>query len=271
MGRVSDIKLPVSMLRPFIRTYAMTLGVEMDEVQEPSGGFESFGDFFARRLKPGARPVCGDPGVVISPCDGLITDFGAIEPSGSFSLTVKHERYDLDELLGASDCKERFQGGGYLIIYLHPRDYHRTHIPADGALTRIRHVAGTRYPVTRRFRNQVEGILGKNERVVFEFQIGNGAALAVAMVAAFGVGNIETSFAPESWIQSMDSQERFFEPSREVSKGMDLGAFRLGSTVVMVWSKGAITLRDNALAGPISMGHPIGQTVLQTRKRTKQE
>lgn len=264
MGRVSDIKLPRSVLRSIIQTYAFTMGVSMDEVQEPSGGFESFGDFFVRRLKPEARPVSPEPGTLISPCDGAITDFGAIDSSGSLSLTVKQERYDLDELLGFAGCKLRFAGGGYLIIYLHPRDYHRTHVPVDGVMQCIRHIPGARYPVTRRFRNRVEGILGKNERVVFELRLESGAALAVVMVAAFGVGNIESPFAPKSWVRAETSAERHFDPPRQVVRGMDLGAFRLGSTVVVLWSKGAIKLRDNVLVGPVSMGHPIGEALLQT-------
>jgi hypothetical protein len=54
---------------------ALRLGVPLATadalVVVPGGGFGSFGEFCAGRLRADARPVCADRGAVVSPCDGV--------------------------------------------------------------------------------------------------------------------------------------------------------------------------------------------------------
>ena len=40
-------------------------------VLTPANGFACFAEFFARRLRPEARPVCREAGAVVSPCDAV--------------------------------------------------------------------------------------------------------------------------------------------------------------------------------------------------------
>jgi phosphatidylserine decarboxylase len=170
---------------------------------------------------------------------------------------IKGYTYTLPALLGQENGDTKFDGGEYMVIYLHPRDYHRVHVPVSAQLTRTIHIPGTRYPVTGWCDDRVEGIFEKNERMVFFLNLPGGGHLAMVMVAAFGVGNIDTTYDP-GFGQGYDvRRERQFTPPVDVGKGDDLGAFLLGSTVVMVWSKGAIQLNDTE-TGPIAMGRKIG-------------
>ncbi len=264
MGRVMDIKLPPSVLEPLIRTYSLMFGVTTEEILKPEGGFECFGDFFARRLRPETRPICADRQAVISPCDGEIVAFGTIDTHGTDYFEVKGDQYSLTQLLGTSELDQQLRGGGYMVTYLHPRDYHRTHLPVDGTVVRVRQVPGTRFPVTDAFGFHVPGLYQKNERTIFEIDLANGAKLAIVMVAAFGVGNIDTSFAPASWRKTPVCRERDFSPPLSVKRGDDLGAFRLGSTVIMVWSQDALRLDDSVGPGRITMGCRIGETLLSS-------
>jgi phosphatidylserine decarboxylase len=257
MGRAARIHVPSTFLKPMIRLYSIGFGVSTGEVEEPVGGFKSFSDFFGRRLRPEARPVCRDRGAVVSPCDGEVVDFGELDTDGNPTFFVKGSRYDLDGLLGSESAGRPFGSGGYLIVYLHPRDYHRVHMPMDAEIYRVRRVPGKCYPVNGWLDDRVKGIYGKNERVVFHFRC-SGGQLAIVMVGAFGVGNIETRFATGSDISPDVCRERDFSPPIAIARQEELGAFLLGSTVLMVWSKGVLEMDEDLLRGPVVMGRRIG-------------
>ncbi|MBW2279064.1 MAG: phosphatidylserine decarboxylase, partial [Deltaproteobacteria bacterium] len=193
LGHVADIRMPSALLRPVIKAYSFALGVETDEMVEPDGGFESFGDFFVRRLRPDVRPICGDRDALLCPSDGEVVDDGVVDGGDKTTITVKGNEYSVDHLLGGAAADVDFSGGGYLVVYLHPRDYHRVHAPVDGELAGVCHVPGKLFPVASWSERRVKGIYGKNERMVYVLEPGSGGTLAVVMVAAFGVGNIDTA------------------------------------------------------------------------------
>lgn len=255
MGRTADLPLPRSLLKPLIRAYSLGFGVDLNAAQFPPGGFASFGDFFAREMKPGTRPVCRDTAALVGPCDGLATGSGQVGAGSQFE--IKGRAYDLGALLGDLPSADRLAGGGFLVVYLHPRDYHRVHAPADAKLQSVRHIPGARYPVTPWTTERVDDVYGKNERFVFEFQAPNGGMLCVVMVAAFGVGGLTSPFAPQ---MNKKISERRFLPNLNLDRGEELGAFRLGSTVILLWSKGSVALETGLTGARILLGRRIGQT-----------
>jgi phosphatidylserine decarboxylase len=200
---------------------------------------------------------------MIWPSDGRLVGFGPISGDGASRFAIKGQTYELDQLLGRDGANEQYADGEFAVVYLHPRDYHRVHVPADGALRCTRHIPGHRFPVAPWSEKRVQGIYGKNERLVFELELTNRTRFALVMVAAFGVGNIETPFAP---VVSRDSAtKRDFEPPVDVARGDDLGAFRLGSTVVLLWSRGAVTFDRSLELGVIRYGTRMG--VIQDAER----
>lgn len=260
LGHVADIRMPSALLRPVIKAYSIAVNVELDEVLEPEGGFESFGDFFVRRLRPDVRPICGDRAALVCPCDGELVDRGSIARERPTRIAIKGSEYDVDQLLGGAAPEVDFVGGGYLVIYLHPRDYHRVHTPVDGELTGVCHVPGKRFPVASWSERRVKGIYGKNERMVYVVAPRSGGTLAVVMVAAFGVGNIETPYAPVERAVGDEVTTRCFEPRIGLSRGDELGAFRLGSTVVLLWTQGAVEVDERLVQGRIEVGSRIGSS-----------
>ncbi|MCP4676266.1 MAG: phosphatidylserine decarboxylase [Deltaproteobacteria bacterium] len=259
MGRMAGARLPAPILKPLINAYALGMGVSMQDTEEPEGGFKTFGDFFGRRLRPGARPICEDLDAVVSPCDGEILDFGAIGSDPNATFFIKGSRYDMKSLIG-DDTGSTYRDGGYLVIYLHPRDYHRVHVPVDSRLLGVRHIPGTRYPVNSWANDKVEQIYGKNERVVFHLALPSGEEFVVVMVSAFGVGNIDSRFRFGSSWDPRVSRERYFDPPSKLMRGEELGAFLLGSTVVMIWSEGVFELDDALVQGSATaMGRRLGR------------
>lgn len=266
IGHVADVRVPSRLLRPVLRAYSMALRVDLDGVIEPSGGFESFGDFFVRRLRSEVRPVCQDRGALICPSDGRLVGYGPIADDGAARFEIKGQVYELQQLLGTAAASEVFAGGEFAVIYLHPRDYHRVHVPADARLVRTRHIPGARFPVASWSERRVSGIYGRNERLVFELELADGGRLALVMVAAFGVGNIETPFAPSPAPDR--TTERALDPPAVLSRGEDLGAFRLGSTVVLAWSAGAFLLDRPLEVGTVRYGTRIGVVQGSGKDRT---
>ncbi len=258
VGHAAKIPVPKPVLKAIIGAYSVAVGVAENEVAEPVGGFTNFSEFFGRRLKPGARVVPEDESVFVSPSDGEIIDVGKIGPSGNSTFEIKGSAYDLDSLLGDRGAGEVFKEGGYMVIYLHPRDYHRVHMPTSGELTVMRRIPGARYPVNDWLRDKVDCIYNKNERTVFQFNTEGGGEIALVMVAAFGVGNIETRFQFGSTSKDV-LLERCFSPPQKLLAGDELGAFLLGSTVVLTWSKGAVQLDSDLVEGPIAMGRALGR------------
>jgi phosphatidylserine decarboxylase len=261
IGRLADIELPSSMLMPFIKIYATGFQVSLDDAEVPEQGFQTFGEFFGRRLKPGLRPISENRSSLISPCDGEIVSMGEINPGQNPSFSIKGFHYNIGGLLGASGQVDQYSGGGFMVIYLHPRDYHRVHSPVEGSLCHVRHIPGAFSPVASWSERRIEGIYQKNERVVFQLSLPSDQSMALVMVAAFGVGNIASEYCPEHGASSRVCRERAFDPSVTVDRGDELGAFLLGSTVVMLWSQGAIKLDESLLRGATMMGTRLGQIV----------
>jgi phosphatidylserine decarboxylase len=77
VGATARRAIPGPLRAPLYRAFARAVGVALDEVGSPLPSFRSFGDFFARTLVPGARPI--DDAPLVSPCDGAIGASGAIE------------------------------------------------------------------------------------------------------------------------------------------------------------------------------------------------
>ena len=254
MGTLADTKLPDAILKPAIGAYSLGFRINRDDVSVPDGGFACFGDFFARGLKEGARTICGDANALISPCDGEIVAVQGIGRDAADIFSVKGFDYSIDQLIG-DECNDAFAGGQGMVIYLHPRDYHRVHVPTEGQLKQVRHISGARFPVAPWAEKRVDGIFQRNERMVFHFAIGDGT-LVLVMVAAFGVGNIATPYAPPRGDHA--SAVRLFEAGNVLHRGAELGAFRLGSTVVMLWSEQLLSLMPSTAPGKILLGEKLG-------------
>jgi phosphatidylserine decarboxylase len=67
------------------------------------------------------------------------------------------------------------------------------------------------------------------------------------MVSAMGVGNIASLHAPPPAL--IGETTRALAPPLELETGDEVGAFRLGSTVVLLWSAGAVSLGEDHAAG----------------------
>lgn len=261
VGRVAMRPVPRAVLDPVLSVYVRAFNVNLDEAEVPAEGFASFNDFFTRRLREGVHAVEGDADTLVSPADGRLDDAGPIDTAQRFF--VKGREYDAAELLGSAADAARYEGGHYAIVYLSPRDYHRVHCPVDGVVRSVRHMPGSLYPVNAIGVEHVPRLFARNERVVVNLDTERFGEVAVVFVGAFIVGRITLTFdAPERPPHGGEPAERLYDPSvaPRFARGDELGAFLLGSTVVMLMQKPPTgRWRDDRTPpfGPVRMGQGI--------------
>jgi phosphatidylserine decarboxylase len=232
-ARLADLRLPGPVLRALLRTYVRAYRVDMSEAAEPLAAYPTFNAFFTRRLRDGARPVAAGRGVIVSPADARLQSVGAVPADGRLEQ-IKGRRYGLAELLGDPAEAAAFSGGVHATLYLSPSMYHRVHVPVDGRITGWRYLPGRLYPVNALAVRNVEGLFTVNERVVVTIEGDDVGPVAVVLVGATNVGRITLAFDPLSTNAGGPPRQVRLEPPRPVRRGDDLGAFNLGSTVVLL-------------------------------------
>ncbi|HEX4673803.1 MAG TPA: archaetidylserine decarboxylase [Steroidobacteraceae bacterium] len=234
--RVTRIRLrPVKNL--LIRSFLRRFKVNMSEAAQPNPlQYPSFNAFFTRALRHGARATDIDPGALVSPVDGTVSQIGRLD--GSKLLQAKGHDYTLEALLdGAPEWAQRFTGGAFATLYLAPYNYHRIHMPVAGTLRAAWFVPGNLFSVNAVTAAAVPGLFAKNERVVCVFEDGP-RAFAMVLVGALFVGSIATVWhgdvAPRSPHQRFDLPLDTSRSPLKLSKGAEMGRFNMGSTVILL-------------------------------------
>ena len=244
--------------RPLIRWFARHYQVDMTEAARPDlNTYASFNDFFTRALKTGARPIDAVPDHLACPADGVISQFGRIETGRIFQ--AKGVDYGIGELLANEALAEPFRHGHYATVYLSPKDYHRVHMPLDGALTDMLYAPGRLFSVNLITAERVPGLFARNERVVAVFDTPHGK-MALVLVGAMIVAGIETVWAGLVAPQSGRAQYKRYPAAEAVAlrKGEEMGRFKLGSTVVMLLANPALQWLDDIGTGAsVRMGQSL--------------
>ena len=128
-------------IQPFIDKFE----IDATEFKEDVSQFQSFNDFFIRRLKPSARPIAPGEKTAIIPADGRYLFYPSIEKAEGF--WVKGKKFQLSTLLKSEELAEKYQNGSMVIARLCPSDYHRFHFPCAGAPGKAQVINGWLYSV----------------------------------------------------------------------------------------------------------------------------
>ncbi len=254
-GRLADMRLPRPMLRAFISAYSSWFGVDLSEARQQKSEFGTFGDFFARELKEGERPVNETPRILTSPCDGTLHNYGDVDTNGCIPQVKGHD-YSVAELLQDEGRAADFLDGTYATIYLSPSNYHRVHAPAAGSISYCRHIPGALYSVSTFFVSHMKNLFVTNERIPIYLDTEHGK-VCVVMVGATIVGRVKLNFCDlQTNRDGAAPADAVFSPPLVVDKAADLGAFHLGSTVVMLMeSKWKAHMLAEGM--PVRMGAPL--------------
>ena len=209
--------------RAIIAPYAKKNSIPL--TKEDLRSFRSYREFFLRRIR---RDIDMDPSHLISPCDGWLSVYD-IEREGSFS--IKGSVYTVDDLTGDPLLAERYRSGTALIFRLCASDYHHYCYIDDciqgenhfipGVLHSVQPIACETYPVF---------VLNRRNWCLMETD--NFGPVVQTEIGALVVGGITN-----------------LNENARVSRGQDKGHFELaGSTIVLLFEKGRITLRDSIIS-----------------------
>lgn len=240
-----------------IERFARHFRVNMAEAADPElRNYPNFNAFFTRALAEGARPIAEEDKLVVCPADGAISQLGAIDSGRVFQ--AKGQSFSVRELLGGDMERARqFENGSFATVYLSPRDYHRVHMPVAGELSAQTYVPGDLYSVNQVTAENVDRLFARNERLVCYFDTEFGP-MAMVLVGALIVAGIETVWSgqvapPTSDPKTIDYQRT--PAGVSLKRGEEMGRFKLGSTVILLFGENAVAWEDQYIAGsPTRMG-----------------
>ncbi|KAI9216189.1 phosphatidylserine decarboxylase-domain-containing protein [Blastocladiella britannica] len=300
----NELTVPVVLRAPLYSLYAWVFDCPLHEMVEPDlSKYRNLGEFFYRSIRlDECRPV-DSHAALVSPADGLLLHYGTVDRTKDNDAIVhgiKGTGYNVHTLLGglapstadpAVDAPlARSAGTGptdmhFAVIYLAPGDYHRYHSPAAWTVSERRHVHGELLSVSPRLLRHLPSLFTLNERVAL---LGSWtpnsttAPLFFAMVpvGATNVGSIVINFDPEldtnhpAWhkdngygVESL----KYSGSGVSLTKGQEVGGFKLGSTVVLVWETPAGSFKwagqtapGESVTGPlkVKVGEPLGHVVV---------
>lgn len=237
MGLLANCKLPWLknfFIQHFIQQYAVDMRLALEE--EPTA-YPCFNDFFIRHLKPNLRPVSSTG--LVSPVDGVLSQFGRLD-KGVF-IQAKGHQYLIDELLACEKSEaEIFHCGQFATFYLSPKDYHRIHMPIDGQLQKMIYVPGQLFSVQPATAKGIPKLFARNERLVIFFDTPLGS-MAMILVGAVIVGAMNTVWHGD--VQRCKKRKVFDYRTANnaqwiLSRGEEMGHFKLGSTVILAFAEG---------------------------------
>lgn len=213
-----------SRVQPFIERY----GIPVEEMAGEPGCFPSFNAFFARRLKPHARPIVTGDDAVAFPADGR--HFAIPDVGQNDGIFVKGVRFDLTALLGDATMAEQYARGSLLISRLCPVDYHRFHFPAAGIPSETVVLNGPLFSVSPIALRKNLGYLWENKRTVTRLETPNLGTVLCMEIGATCVGTIGQTF----------------DPGSPVDKGAEKGYFAFGgSSTITIFEPGAVLLEND--------------------------
>ena len=226
------------------------LSIDVDEFAQPSGNYRSFNEFFTRRLKPDARPFSTDPELLVSPADGRVLVYPALDEYAF--APVKGYPFDLRRMI--PDHADRFTNGALAIVRLCPADYHRYHFPCAGDITDYQCIAGTFHSVNPIALGSGRDIFGDNKRSFTLINAEHAGTICFMEIGAFGVGGIVNT-CTSGHVEKMDEK----------------GYFKFGgSTVVLLFEHGRVRFYEDLVVNSdvgketlIKVGQPLATANVQ--------
>ncbi len=246
-GLAADSRVSRLLIPWFIRGHA----IDMSQYQPKE--YRSYNDFFSRKLAGGARSVNGEPGALVSPCDGRLS---VRKITGDCVFKIKHTAYTVESLLGDRALAAEYAGGYVWIFRLQVEDYHRYIYVDEGAVILRKEIPGVFHTVNP-VANDCYPIYKENTRAFCVLQSAHFGRLVQMEVGAMLVGKIVNH-----------------SRGKRVCRGWEKGYFAFGgSTVVLLTRKGAVCpdrdIRENSAGGietRVRLGERVGYAVTSGRE-----
>ena len=242
-GYLAKCNFPTAIQSKINAFYGSLFKIDLSDF-EPMSSYKNLNALFTRKLTS-PRKIDDSPKSIISPCDGLITQFGKI--ADNQALQIKGQSYRINDFLTIhsffdKDKGASFDGGDYINFYLSPKDYHCYHAPCDMVVHKAIHIPGALFPVNLKYLNKKERLFIRNERVILECsQPSTDKILYLVFVGALNVGGMKFGFDEQITTNKDDAIKQYHYDNVKISKGAYLGNFEMGSTIIWISQKGLIS------------------------------
>lgn len=238
-GLVLNSKVSTIAIKPFVKNNHIDLS------QYENKNYNSYNDFFTRKIKASNRPIAMEADKLISPCDGKVSVYPIHENQ---YFCIKHTWYHLESLLHSKKLAERFQGGYACIFRLTVDNYHRYCYMDDGVKSKNYHIRGVFHTVNP-IANDFYPIYKENTREFCLLKSEHFGELLIMEVGALLVGKINN-----------------YHEKKKVSKGMEKGKFEFGgSTIIVLIEKDRVKIdkdlienTQNGFETIVKLGEQIG-------------
>jgi phosphatidylserine decarboxylase len=225
-------------IQPFIQAYKVNCSEFLKQE------FDSFNDFFTRKLNLSYRPIAKSNFVM--PADGRYLAFPIIS-----DFVIKGKHFNLKSFLQDDLLLKKYEKGSMVIGRLCPSDYHRFHFPCDGIASNTKVINGRYFSVNPLAISARFSIFFENKRVLTEIHTKDSGSIMMIEVGATFVGSICQTFIPDL----------------PVKKGDEKGYFEFGgSTVVLLFEPGKIVLDEEIVKKTVEgietyclMGSSLGE------------
>lgn len=225
-GKYCDLKISSIKVPKFVNDF----NINMDESLKSINEFNSFNDFFTRKIKSNYRPIDSDTNLLISPADGRLSAYTNIDIDNI--VQVKGFSYSLKELINNKALADKYSNGTCLIFRLAPIDYHRFHFIDSGIPGQNNFINGSYYSVNPIALKNIPKLFCQNKREWCLFKSDNFGDILTIEVGATCVGSIIQTYTPNT----------------RVNRGDEKGYFKFGgSTIILFFEKNSICLDEDIL------------------------
>lgn len=214
-------------VKPFIENFGLDPAEFLDDVDH----YQSFNDFFIRKLKPEARPICTDKNAAVIPADGRYLFFQNVDEALGF--IVKGQKFNLATLLDDPELTKKYAGGAMIMARLCPTDYHRYHFPVDCLAGKEKMINGWLYSVNPIALKKDIHIFTQNKRAITELESPQFGKVLFLEIGATSVGSINQTY----------------QPDQSYLKGDEKGYFSFGaSSLILLFEPGRLIIDKDLLA-----------------------
>lgn len=239
-SRFLDSRLSTCCISPFIEKS----DIVMEEYEEED--YESYNQFFTRRIKEGKRSFSKEAGLLCAPCDSRLSIY-PIRRDGIFS--IKNTVYTMDSLVRNRSLAQKYIGGTLCVFRLTVSDYHHYCYVDDGVKTKNYRIPGVLHTVNPLANDQYPVYI-ENAREFSILKSRNFGNILMMEVGALMVGKIVNH-----------------HESLTVYRGMEKGFFEFGgSTVILAFQKGRVVFDEDITANMqdgfetlVKLGEVIGR------------
>ena len=172
-GRFLSTKLSSKMIKRFVKKNQINLS------EYETRKFNSYNDFFTRKIAKGKRNIDVDKKAFISPCDSKLSVYKITKDS---SFKIKDSYYTVSDLLDGNEIYKDYMNGLCLIFRLSVDDYHRycyidngtksKNTFIQGELHTVQPIALEKYNIYKRNSREYTTLYTENFDEVIQIEVG---------------------------------------------------------------------------------------------------